>query len=193
MTVRSAVVVLAAGRGRRFGGLKQLAHVGGRPLVTRVVDAALLARVHEVVVVLGHHADRVAAAVPEDRRVRIVLNPDYGHGQATSLRTGIAALSPDIEVAAVLLGDVPGVAASAVRAVIAAVADGADAARARYEDGPSHPVAFARRVWPRLLELGGDEGARVLLRDLAVEPVPMPGLAPRDVDVPADLHRIRED
>lgn len=188
----SAALVLAAGSGTRFGATKQLATVGGLPMVAHVVATALEAGIDEVVLVLGHDADRVGEAVPADRRVRTVPNQDHVEGLGSSLRVGAAALGQGVEVAVVLLADQPGVSARVVRQVVAAAA-GHDAARAVYDDGPGHPVAFARHVFGRLAELGGDVGARELLGSLDVAAVPVEGPAPPDVDRPDDLDGLRSD
>jgi phosphoribosylaminoimidazole-succinocarboxamide synthase len=185
-------VVLAAGRAQRFGATKQLARVAGRPLVAHAVDAARRAGVDRVFVVVGHDADAVATAAAEGGHVEVVTNPDHREGQSTSLRAGIAAAAAtDAEVAVLLLADQPGVTAAAVARVAAAVGPGADATRARYDDGPSHPVAFARPVWPRLLHVRGDQGARALFGDLDVVEVAVPGPMPVDLDRPEDLTALR--
>lgn len=186
MTV--AAVVLAAGRATRFGGPKQVAVRRGEPLVRTVVGAALAGDVDEVLVVIGHAGDEVREALPADGRVRVVDNPRYAEGQATSLAAGLAALGADVSVAVVLLADEPDVAGAAVAAVAAACPpDGA--ARARYDDGPGHPVALARPLWERVAGVTGDRGARDVLTEVGVVDVPVPGSRPRDVDHPADLDR----
>lgn len=189
---RSAAVVLAAGMGRRFGGTKQLAEIDGRPLVAHAVAAALEADVHEVVVVLGHDAERVRRAVPEDPRVRTVVNPDPAQGLAMSLRHGVAAVRPDVDRLVVLLGDQPGIDPTHVRRVLDAV-DGHEAARTRYRDGAGHPVAFPRAVFDRLRSLEGDVGARSLLDRLTTCEVEVDRRRPRDVDTPTDLVSAEED
>lgn len=188
----AVAVVLAAGSANRFGGTKQLAEVGGRPLVAHAVDTAARAGVGETVVVVGHDHPAVARAAANAGPVTIAVNPDHASGQASSLRVGIEHASRGgAEVAVILLADQPGIRAAAVRAVVAAVTDGAEAARAAYDDGPGHPVAFARPVWPRLLETTGDEGARQLLHQLDVVEVRIRGPRPRDVDTPEDLAELR--
>lgn len=183
---RAAAVVLAAGLGRRFGGTKQLVELGDRPLVSHAVATALDADVPEVVVVLGHEAERIRRALPDDPRVRTVVNPDPGQGLATSLRQGVAALAADVDRLVVLLGDQPGVDPALVRRVLDAV-DGHEAARTRYRDGVGHPVAFARSVFGRLQDLGGDVGARDLLDRIATCDVEVDRPRPPDVDTPGDL------
>jgi molybdenum cofactor cytidylyltransferase len=51
-----------------------------------------------------------------------------------------------------------------------------------------NPAGFARKVWPRLMALKGDQGARPLLDSLGAIDIPVddPGIH-RDIDVPADL------
>jgi molybdenum cofactor cytidylyltransferase len=193
-------VVLAAGTGSRFGGTKPVADLEGRPLVAHVVAAAVAAGVDAVHVVVGHDGGAVAAAARDAADVEVVDNPAYAAGQATSLRAGLAsAEAADADVAVVLLADEPDVTPDAIAAVTAAIAIGGDAgdvgpvaARARYDDAPGHPVAFARSVFSRLRdEVGGDRGARDVLAGLDVVDVPVAGRRPRDLDRPEDLERRR--
>jgi molybdenum cofactor cytidylyltransferase len=188
-------LVLAAGRGDRFAaGTKQLAEVADRSLVAHAVATARAAGVDHVVVVVGHDGDAVAAAVRvEDADAEIVTNPDYAQGQATSLAVGIRAIARDdrVRLAVVLLADQPGVRAEAVRAVAAAVRDGAPAARASYADAPGHPVAFSHEVFDRLTGVTGDAGARQLLDGLDLAHVLVAGPVPPDIDTVEDLDQVR--
>ncbi|MEY3020113.1 MAG: hypothetical protein RLZZ272_1097, partial [Actinomycetota bacterium] len=68
--------------------------------------------------------------------------------------------------------------------------DGAPAARALHDDGPGHPVAFARASLAPLTVLEGDVGAREVLGGLGVVDVDVEGDAPTDVDTPEDLARL---
>jgi molybdenum cofactor cytidylyltransferase len=189
-------VVLAAGASTRMGRPKQLLEVAGRPLLQHVVDAALAARLDEVIVVLGHRADEVRAALDLGDRARVVVNPRFAAGQITSLRCGLAAASPRADAAAVLLGDEPALGCDAIDAMSAAFLEaGARAARPVYPDAggrPGHPVLLAREVWSALDALQGDQGARTLFetgRTDAIE-VPVAGEPPADVDTPEDYAKI---
>lgn len=190
-------VVLAAGAATRMGRAKQLLEIAGRPLVQYVVDAALASRLDEVVVVLGHEADAVRAALAPDARVRTVSNPAFVDGQITSLRCGLAAVSPRADAAAVLLGDEPSLGSERIDAMLAAFhAAGARAARPVYPDAggrPGHPVLLAREIFSELEALRGDQGARTLFEERrpGVVEVPFAGEPPQDVDTPEDLERIQ--
>jgi molybdenum cofactor cytidylyltransferase len=204
---RIAGIVLAAGRATRMGSPKQLLELGDRTLLQHVVDHALASSLDELVVVLGAEADAVEAslALPYSGRARIVRNPDYATGQASSLRAGLAGLGAAIDAAAVLLGDQPGVEATTIDGVL----DAWRGSRARIvrpiysqrhrrspdsdERIPGHPVILAREIWPALADLGGDEGARGLIARHPdwLEAVEIDSEAPDDIDTPEDYQRRR--
>ena len=182
------VIVLAAGASSRLGRNKQLVELDGRPLIRHVVDAAVVAGPAQVVVVVGHDADAIAAAIG-DAPCQLVFNAVAEQGQGTSLAAGLGALGPTITRAVVLLGDEPRV----DPVVIACVATGAGPIRrARYRDRPGHPVAFDRELWDRLQMLSGDEGARRLLRERPhqIRDVVVDANAPLDLDTEADARAL---
>jgi molybdenum cofactor cytidylyltransferase len=182
-------VVLAAGEGKRFGGTKQLADKDGRALVVHAVDALRDAGVGEILVVTGHDAEAVEAALPDD--VRAIRNPDPRAGQATSLAAALHAAAENSEAAVILLADQPGVTADDVEALI----DGFHATRAqivrlRYSDGPG-PALQSREIFAEAGHLHGDVGARVLIASHPewVHEVVVDRPRPVDVDTPDDLER----
>jgi len=182
--VTIGALVLAAGEGRRFGGTKQLAELDGRPLLSYALAA--VAGISPRVVVLGHAADEILAAV-DLHGARPVICPDFADGQAASLKCGIAAL--DTDAVLVVLGDQPGITARALDAMIAAAGD-EDAVRATYDGVPSHPVLLRRPLLERAGELRGDVGFRDLLRDARVREVEVGHLAdPADIDTREELAR----
>lgn len=185
-----AGLVLAAGGGRRFGGGKLLAELGGRPLVEHVLAALAASPLDRTVLVLGADAECIGRRV-DAAGAEIVVCESWEEGQAASLRTGIEALA-DAEAIVVVLGDQPLISPRAVERVIAARDPEALAVRASYGGVPSHPTLLERPLFPRVAELRGDAGARELLAEVAVRGVPCDGLgSPRDVDTPAELEALR--
>jgi molybdenum cofactor cytidylyltransferase len=190
---RIGVIVLAAGRSTRFTGpesSKLLARVGGVPLVRAAVRAAVDAQLGDVVVVTGARAGDVVetlAGLP----ITVVHAARFADGMAHSLRRGIEAVR-DTAAAMIALGDQPGLRPDAYRRVADRWREaGGSIVVPRYagNDAPAHPVLFAAHVYPELLALDGDVGARsVIARDpsrVVEEPLEWP--APGDVDTVADL------
>jgi molybdenum cofactor cytidylyltransferase len=189
-------LVLAAGSATRFAGLKQLADLNGRPLVQHVIDNAIAANLDEVVVVLGHEAAHVKAALDLPAAARTVTNPEHADGQSTTLRTGLRALGGDVEAAVVLLADQPTIPAATIRAIVDAYKSSeAPVARARYGDTPGHPVILGRAIWETIIQVTGDRGARDVLAshpDWVVD-VDLPGPPPPDINTISDLTALRDD
>ncbi|MCL6636118.1 MAG: nucleotidyltransferase family protein, partial [Peptococcaceae bacterium] len=137
---RIAAVVLAAGRATRMGEQKLLLRLEGRTLIERVVDAVLQAPVDEVVVVLGHEAARVVAALG-DRPVRKVFNERYAEGQSTSLLAGIKAAGGAAGAYLVVLGDQPFLTPELIDRLLERYRRTACAAvRPVFQGKPGHPV-----------------------------------------------------
>jgi CTP:molybdopterin cytidylyltransferase MocA len=181
-----AGIVLAAGGGRRFGGPKAVAEIGGERLVDRACRLLREGGCAPVVAVLG------AAVVPVPGADGVVVNPEWADGMGSSLRAGLAAeglaAAPDVAAAVVVLADQPWLTASAVRAV-AAGATASSLVMASYEGERGHPVLLGRDHWAGVRELArGDVGARPYLRAHAADVVvvPVEGSA-ADVDRPEDL------
>ena len=169
---------------------KLLAELDGEPLIARAVDAALASRAANVVVVIGHQAARVRAALA-GRDVAFAHNRYYARGLSSSLRRGLSALDPEVEGALICLGDMPWVTAADLDALVAAFARASRPIcvpmRGRRR---GNPVLWPARHFPALRSLHGDVGARGLLRRYAREVlrVPMPDAGvTRDVDTPWDL------
>src|SRR5215213_7432008 len=190
---RISAIVLAAGAGSRFGGGKLLAEYRGRPLIEATLLGLREAPVDETIVVVGDDAEGLRGLC-ESYGVRLVENPEWAEGMATSVKKGLAACSPDADAAVVVLGDQPLVGAGAVERLVEAYEGGAAVAVATYGGERRNPALFTRRMWPMLEEeLSGDEGARGFMRrhpEMVAE-VPCDDVAdPTDVDTVEDLRRL---
>ncbi len=188
-------VLLAGGRGERFGGGKLLAPlqsaqddvVAGTPVgvaACRHLTASLPAT---IAVVRPGDAALMAALRLAGARVIVCERADEGMG--ASLACGVAAAA-DADGWVVALADMPWVRPATIDAVAAALAAGADIVAVRYDGQRGHPVGFARRHGVALTALRGDEGARAVVARHAATvqsiDVDDPGVL-RDVDRAADL------
>lgn len=135
-----AAIVLAAGRGRRFGGAaKPLARRGGFSLLARAMATARAAPVARMIVVVGRQDARVAAAARRaDRRVVIVRAAGWRGGPGVSLAAGVRALWPVERRAFVFLADMPAVPPGLARRLLRPAS--AMGARPAWRGRPGHPV-----------------------------------------------------
>lgn len=187
-----ACLLLAAGRGTRFGASpKLLATLDGRPLVRHAAEAALAASARPVVAVLGAHAEDVASAL-DGLDLTLVRNPAFAEGLSTTLRAGIAALPPRCTAVIVLLGDMPRVTPQMIDSLARAfIADGgtASAVVPVHEGRRGNPVLLNLTILGRdIAALTGDRGAGPLLAGRAdiLEITGDPGTA-LDIDTPDAL------
>lgn len=190
-----AAVVLAAGAATRMGRSKQLLPLAGRPLVRHVAAAACAAAVGQVVVVTGAEGAAVATAVA-GLPLSVVENADWQAGQAASLKTGLAALTPEARAAIFLLADQPLVTSDLINALIDAYRQGGATIALPVAGGRrGNPVLFDLARWrPALMALAGDAGARGIIDANPAEVVQI-AAGPEifmDIDTPADYVRMQE-
>ena len=102
----TAAVVLAAGKGTRLKSTraKALFQLSGRPLVWYPIDACRGAGIERIVVVVGHQADQVCAAVGEGCEF-VTQEPQLGTGHALAQCRG--ALGDFAGAIVVLYADTP--------------------------------------------------------------------------------------
>ncbi len=159
-------VVLAAGRSARMrSGHKLLQPFGAGTVLGMTVARVAASAVDEVIVVLGHDADRIRDAVAAGR-ARFVVATDFAEGMAASLRAGLAACPPETDAVLVCLGDMPLVRTATIAALLARFRDGADprvVVAPVYAGARGHPVLWGRAHLPALAALRGDTGGRDLL------------------------------
>ncbi len=161
-----SAAILAAGTSSRLGQPKQLLEIDGQTLIRRTARAALDADIARVTVIVADssHGQAVADEL-RDLAVEIVVNFDWLEGMASSVRRAVAAAG---EANALLLTpcDLPRLSSEHLRALIEKYQrKNAPIVASRYNETLGAPLIIARELWPELLELRGDVGARrVIMR-----------------------------
>ena len=191
-----AILLPAAGASRRMRGAdKLLEPVEGRAVLRVIAERALAASPHVAVTLR-----------PEDRARRDTLGalpltcmsvPEAAEGMAASLRAGAGwAIGLNVTALMIALPDMPDITAQDMRALITdQQRHPAQPLRACDPQlTPGHPTILPRALFPEMLALSGDTGARNLLRAHPPRLHPLPGRrALADLDTPEDWAKWRAD
>ena len=184
----ATAIVPAAGKAERFGGAKLLAEVDGQTVLDRTLKCLFDAFIERVVLVVAPGADYSSARWAEDKRLRIVVNPDPSRGMFSSIQEGLRDAVGDPLL--VLPADMPFVSTSSVNAVInAAVLKKAIVAPV-FQGRRGHPVAFPARLREAIVNAPATSTLKDALEASEAERVEIevadPGIL-HDVDRPEDL------
>jgi molybdenum cofactor cytidylyltransferase len=186
-------LILGAGASQRLGPPKQLLPFRGTTMLGWVVaQAQRAAELDEVVVVLGRAADEIRARV-DFGGAKVVENPIFGEGCASSYRAGIAALDPASEAIMIILGDQPGILPEVIDSLALEWRRRESLiALCSYQGSKGHPMIFPHPMFEQLKELHGDKAAWKLVdanRDL-VQEVHFNLPFPDDINTAEDFERL---
>lgn len=129
----------------------------GRTVIGQVVAGLHTAGLAEIVVVVGHRAAEVEAALTETA-ARCVFNPNYADGEMlSSVQTGLAMLDQRSTAALLCLGDQPQLEPATVAAILAAgqAADWQTIVIPSYQMHAGHPILLPRWLWDEVLACRG--------------------------------------
>ena len=195
ISLRIVGILLAAGRGARFGGAKLLAplpaasHGVGAGTAVGIASLRHLLTVVPEVIAVVRPGDSMLGGQLAEEGARVVECPGADSGMGASLAFGVAACA-DAQGWIVALADMPWIAPSTIQSVADALRAGAAIVAPSYHGERGHPVGFAEHFRDQLMGLAGDEGARTILaaRKEVIHMVAVmdPGIL-RDVDSAADL------
>jgi molybdenum cofactor cytidylyltransferase len=190
-----SAIVLAAGTSSRMGVPKPLVPIDGRPLLDYVLRTVRASGVDEIVVVLGHEADRVRTAIPL-HGIRAIVNDAYEDGMSTSIRAGVRAANSRSKGFLIVLGDQPFVTSKTVGELIARRNESrATIVIPTFRGQRGNPVVLDRSLARDIHRLTGDQGCRAIFgrhADGILEvPVQDPGVL-IDLDTPDQIARAEE-
>lgn len=190
-----AGIILAAGLSERMeDGPKQLLPFGEQTMLGHVVATAESTQLEPIVVVTGHRAEDIEAAV-SPHRARFARNPDYERGNMSSLKTGFSAVArPDAVM--ILLADQPEVDGSVIETLAAAWRRRTPfAAVATYDGEIGHPWILSAAAITAAAELSGTKALFAWLTDEHADEVlevEIPRSKPLDVNDPDDYRAALE-
>ncbi|MFM7801861.1 MAG: NTP transferase domain-containing protein, partial [Limnohabitans sp.] len=141
---------------------KSLLQLDGQPLIKRMANHLLQAGVSQLVVVLGHYADDIGAALV-GLPVDCVLNPDPGQGLVSSQRLGLHAISADTGLVVMALADQPLVTAEDIRTLMHVFVNrpgGTELVFPAVQGQPGNPVLLSDTARAEILSGGSDWGCK---------------------------------
>ena len=189
-------LVPAAGMSTRLGRNKLLLPFKGKPLIAHAVDTLLASAVDEIIIVLGHEADQVRAAIGE-KRVRFVENRDYHEGLGSSVRAGFAAVPFQTRAIMIYLADQPLLEPGDVNFLIHAFAEAGKTNKSivvpLFGGQRGNPVILESSYKGSILAITGETGCRRVIKQnpdqvLTVEMENDHVI--RDIDTPEDYERL---
>ena len=192
-------IILAAGKSTRMGKAKQLLRLGESTVLGQTIENVRRSTVaDEVVLVLGASAEAIRSQLPAGlvEGLKLVVNPAYEQGMASSLRAGLSALDPQIGAAFIVLADQPFVRPE----TFAQLADHYRRLRVQivipsYHGVRGNPVLLDRSVFAEVMALEGDIGCRAIFgshnEGSAKVEVEDEGIL-LDIDNQEDYERLRE-
>lgn len=185
-----ACIVLAAGRGRRFGGQKCLARLpSGRTVIGQSIER-LRPYFSTIAVVVGDDPSLLDSLATLG--LKVVRNPAPDRGMGSSLALGVAACrdaDADLDGVIVALADMPYLASETVAQVRDNLALRGGIVVPKYRGQRGHPVGFSRAYFPALCDLDGDQGARSVLANAGAA---LHELSSDDVGVVLDIDNVSD-
>lgn len=189
-----AIIILAAGASTRLGQPKQLLPFKEKSLLQHTIDTALATDAEAVLLLLGAKAEEILPQL-NTGGVEVIVNGHWKEGMAASVRLGISTLQqswPQMDGAVFLLCDQPFITPDILNRLMTAQQEsGKKIAACHYRNTSGVPVLFMRSLFPELLKLQGDEGAKKLLvrwkDDVITLPFPE---GETDIDTAIDYERL---
>jgi molybdenum cofactor cytidylyltransferase len=165
VTSRVAAIILAAGKSTRMGEAKQVLGLGESTVLGQTIENVRRSAVEEMVLVLGSSAEAIRRRLPSSslEGLKVVINPAYEQGMASSLRAGLSALDPKVDAALIVLADQPFVRPQ----TLDQLAKEHHLTKAQiviptYQGVRGNPVLLDRSIFPEVMALEGDVGCRAI-------------------------------
>jgi molybdenum cofactor cytidylyltransferase len=162
---RVGAVVLAAGSSSRMGEPKQLLPLADNTVLGRTLENLLVAKVDEIVLVLGSSAQTIRQRIADSpiKRLKFFLNPEYAQGMATSLRVGLAGLDGNTDAALIVLADQPFIRTETFDRIMDQYRHSeAQIVIPMFQGSRGNPVLLDRSVFHEVMALCGDIGCRAI-------------------------------
>ena len=187
-------MLLAAGGSTRLGSPKQLLEFNGNRLLFNTVQAASAAKANPLIVVLGSNAQLLMPEIDKENAL-IVVNKNWTNGMASSINAGLKFLAekyPAVDGVIFMMCDQPFVTTSLLNElVLTQQQTGKPIVASSYNNVLGAPAIFHKSFFPKLLQLKGDKGARMIIQHHVEEVATVVFLkGDIDIDTTEDYERL---
>lgn len=167
MVFKIGLIILAAGAATRMGRPKQLLSYQGRSLILHAVEVALASLCQPIVVVLGAYVEQIKPELMP-KAVQVVENSQWQEGMSSSIRAGISMLlktNSKLDAVIISLADQPLVSPQIFNQLIQSYQETQKVIIAsKYNETTGVPALFSNALFPELMQLEGDKGAKALIQ-----------------------------
>ena len=189
-----AIVLLAAGSSSRLGEPKQLLMYNGKSLLQQVISVADETNIDPLLVVLGANYPVLSKKIDKHKAI-LVFNKDWQTGMASSIVTGLNFVRekyPLTDGVIIMMCDQPFVSATLLNNLITTQKQTNKAiVCSSYQNTLGAPALFHKNIFPQLLQLKGDTGARKIILQHADDVATVLFLKGNiDIDTPEDYKNL---
>ena len=167
MVFKIGLIILAAGAATRMGRPKQLLSYQGRSLILHAVEVALASMSQPIIVVLGAYVEQIKPELML-KAVQVVENSQWQEGMSSSIRAGISMLlktNSKLDAVIISLADQPLVSPQIFNQLIQSYQETQKVIIAsKYNETTGVPALFSNALFPELMQLEGDKGAKALIQ-----------------------------
>ncbi len=188
-----SILILAAGNSSRLGSPKQLIEFGGKTLIERITKIALTIS-EEVLIVLGGNSELISPKLERFKNtISTVFNPNWQEGMGSSIRIGVEKLAEKSDLVIILLSDQPFISKVLLQNMLQTFANSQKPiVSCVYNNTLGVPILFDKSIFPELLKLRGDKGAKSFLHlyENKIETIDFPeGII--DIDTIEDVEKLK--
>ena len=163
------IIILAAGASRRMGTPKQLLKIDNQTLIERAISLTQALDNQQTVVVLGANAKKISPHIPPQEKVNVIINENWQQGMGTTLKAGMEFFLKQPEnftAIIVMVCDQPYLTTKKLQQLIFKYQETKAAIIATtYHQIKGVPALFDKRIFPKLITLNKDEGARKIIKN----------------------------
>lgn len=190
-------LILAAGNASRFGSAKQFAPINGSDLLSMTLDAVQGADLSPVLLVYGAYQEEMEKRFLSNRGVELKHNDNWESGIGSSIQAGIQELSSKADAVIICVSDQPYLNAELLIKIKIQYQNKSSASKiiaSKYADSYGVPALFDKSLFPELLKIPADKGAKALIAQhlTRVEFIDFPK-GHIDIDTVADLKQLKEE